>query len=285
VIVATDGKKVLLDVDGIEVVYGEVVLALRGVSLRVEEGSIVALLGANGAGKTTTLKAVSRLIGAERGEVVRGSIAYDGRDILGTGPDRLVSQGLVQVLEGRRCFQHLTVQENLLAGTLGVRSSRGQRAADVERTYAHFPRLRERRKSLAGYLSGGEQQMLAIGRALMSHPRLVLLDEPSMGLAPIVVQEIFDIVGELNRSERVSFLLAEQNATVALRYAHWGYVLETGRVVSDGSAEALRERDDIKQFYLGLGDNGRKTFLDDRYARAGGGALSGVQAPGVSSAA
>ena len=266
----TAESQAILTVANVEVAYDQVVRALRGVSLEVRRGSVVALLGSNGAGKTTTLNAISRLLEAERGQVTGGDIVYDGRSVLSSGPDKLVATGVVQVLEGRRCFQHLTVEENLLAGTLGVSGSRSQRADDVEKTYRYFPRLKERRRSLAGYLSGGEQQMLAIGRALMSRPRLVLLDEPSMGLAPIVVDEIFRIIRDLNENDGVSFLLAEQNATVALRFAHHGYVLETGRVVSQGSAEELRARDDIRAFYLGMGAQGRKTFRDPRYARRDG---------------
>ena len=262
-----DPSATILETEDIEVAYDRVIVALRGVSLRVARGSIVALLGANGAGKTTTLKAISRLVEAERGEVTHGSIVYDGRSALESSPGELVARGLVQVLEGRHCFTHLTVEENLASGTLGVPSTRAQRRLDIEKIYQYFPRLKERRRSLAGYLSGGEQQMLAIGRALMSHPRLVLLDEPSMGLAPIVVEEIFRIIRDLNTRDGVSFLLAEQNATVALRFADHGYILETGRVVAGGSAEELRGREDVREFYLGVGAQGRRSFRDASFDR------------------
>ncbi len=241
----------ILQVSNIEVVYEKVILAVHGVSLTVEDGQVVALLGANGAGKSSTLKAISSLIGAERGEVVGGRIVYRGRDIVGAQPDALVRDRLVQVLEGRHCFPHLSVEENLIAGSLATGGSRQSRLADLERIYQYFPRLKERRRVAAGYTSGGEQQMVAIGRALMARPKLVLLDEPSMGLAPLIVEEIFEIVGQLNAHEKLSFLLAEQNASVALRHAHYAYVLESGRVVSEGPAEALARRDDIHDLYLG----------------------------------
>jgi branched-chain amino acid transport system ATP-binding protein len=241
----------ILQVSNIEVVYEKVILAVHGVSLTVEEGQVVALLGANGAGKSSTLKAISSLVGAERGEVVSGSIVYRGQDITGASPDVLVRDRLVQVLEGRRCFPHLSVEENLITGSFVTGGSRQARLADLERIYHYFPRLKERRRVAAGYTSGGEQQMVAIGRALMAHPRLVLLDEPSMGLAPLIVEEIFEIVGQLNAREKVSFLLAEQNASVALQHAHHAYVLESGRVVSEGPAAVLASRDDIRDLYLG----------------------------------
>ncbi|GAA5785827.1 ABC transporter ATP-binding protein [Chitiniphilus shinanonensis] len=241
----------LLELEQIEVIYENVILAVRGVSLSVDQGRIVALLGANGAGKSTTLKAVSGLVRAERGEVVRGRVRLSGQDITGADPARLAAAGLVQVLEGRHCFGHLTVEDNLKTGAFLRRPSRGELATDLERIYQYFPRLRTRRRSLAGYTSGGEQQMIAIGRALMARPRLVLLDEPSMGLAPQIVEEIFEIVHALNRDEGVSFLLAEQNAAVALRYADYGYVLENGVIAAHDSAQALAGHQDLHAFYLG----------------------------------
>ena len=244
-------KVPILHLDHLEVVYEKVILAVRGVSLRVETGQIVALLGANGAGKSTTLKAASRLINAERGEIVSGRVFYQGHDITHTTPDALVRRGLVQVLEGRHCFAHLSVEENLITGALVGQPSRSALKAGLERIYHYFPRLRDKRRTQAGYTSGGEQQMVAIGRALMAQPKLVLLDEPSMGLAPLVVEEIFQIIAQLNASEAVSFLLAEQNANVALRYAQHAYVLENGRVVNHGTAQELAARDDMHHFYFG----------------------------------
>ncbi|GAB7531084.1 ABC transporter ATP-binding protein [Pseudomonas sp. 3A(2025)] len=242
----------ILQVDNIEVVYEQVMLAVAGVSLKVGQGQIVALLGANGAGKSSTLKAITGLVRAERGEVVRGSVHYQGSDITRRSPQALAGDGLVQVLEGRHCFAHLTVEENLLTGTFaGPRMSRGQLRDELARIYDWFPRLQTRRKSLAGYTSGGEQQMVALGRALISRPRLVLLDEPSMGLAPQLVDEIFDIVAALNTREGVSFLLAEQNIDVALRHAHYAYVMEGGRVVDQGEARQMAAREDMHDFYLG----------------------------------
>ena len=241
----------LLRVEGIEALYGDAILALRGVSFSVPDGAIVALLGANGAGKTTTLKAVSNLLGAARGAVSRGDILWRGETTLRLDPTELVRRGVVQVLEGRHCFTHLTVEENLLAGGFVRQPSRRAIRADLERIYAVFPRLRNRRLQKAGLLSGGEQQMVAIGRALMSHPTLVLLDEPPMGLAPMIVEEIFDIIYRLNREERVSVLLAEQNAHLVLRYARYGVVLENGRVVAAGPAAELAAREDVSDFYLG----------------------------------
>jgi branched-chain amino acid transport system ATP-binding protein len=247
----------MLAVEGIEVAYDRIILGLRGVSLGVGVGEIVALLGANGAGKSTTLKAVAGLLAAERGAVRRGTIALDGLDVTAAPARQLVRAGVVLVPEGRRCFPHLTVEENLIAGALARRPSRAALRLGLERVYGHFPRLRERRKKAAGYLSGGEQQMLALGRALISQPRLVLLDEPSMGLAPQVVDEIFRIMKTLNERDRTSFLLAEQNATVALRFAHHGYILENGGVVATGAATELSARDDVQHFYLGVGARGR----------------------------
>jgi branched-chain amino acid transport system ATP-binding protein len=240
-----------LDVDRIDALYGEAILALRGVSLSVTEGSIVALLGANGAGKTTTLKAISNLLGASRGRVNSGTITWRGQSTRRLDPTELVGQGIVQVLEGRHCFPQLTVEENLLSGGFLRRPSRQAIRTDLERIYTWFPRLKERRRSRAGLLSGGEQQMAAIGRALMTRPVLVLLDEPSMGLAPMIVEEIFEIIRRLNQESRVSFLLAEQNANLVLRYAHHGYVLENGRVVASGTAAELAARSDFTDFYLG----------------------------------
>lgn len=257
----------LLSVDAIEVVYESVIVALRGVTLQVTDGSIVALLGANGAGKSTTLKAVSRLLGAERGEVVRGSIAFQGGDVAGLPPHRLVERGVAQVLEGRRCFSHLSIEENLLIGGYVRHRSGAQIGRALERVYARFPRLETLRRRQAGYASGGEQQMIAIGRALMSEPRLVLLDEPSMGLAPLIVSEIFDAVRKLNRDDGVSFLLAEQNAATALRVADFGYVLESGRVALQGPASELLARDDVKRFYLGESADGRTRFIDPHRVR------------------
>jgi len=251
-----------LNVNNVEVIYDHVILVLKGVSLQVQKGQIVALLGANGAGKTTTLKAISNLLHAERGEVTKGSIEFDGKRVDRLTPNELVRLGVCQVMEGRHCFQHLTVEENLLTGAFTRRLTRSELARDLDLVYRYFPRLRERRGSLAGYTSGGEQQMTAIGRALMARPKMILLDEPSMGLAPQLVEEIFEIVKELNRKERVSILLAEQNTNVALRFAHYGYILENGRVVLDGDAAQLRENEDVKEFYLGFSTGGRKSFRD-----------------------
>ena len=257
----------LLTVNGIDVVYNRVILVLKGVSLAVPEGGIVALLGGNGAGKTTTLRAVSNLLRTERGEVTRGSVEFHGQRIDRLTTHDLVRRGLVQVLEGRRCFAHLTVEENLLTGAYASSAARTQVASDLERVYAYFPQLKQRRSSQAGYASGGEQQMTAIGRALMARPSMILLDEPSMGLAPQVVEEIFDIVSSLNSKESVSFLLAEQNTRMALRYAHYGYVLEAGRVVLDGAAADLSNNEDVKVFYLGLSRSGRLNFRHAKFYR------------------
>ena len=257
----------MLNLNGIEVIYNHVILVLKGVSLEVPEGGIVALLGANGAGKTTTLKAISNLLRAERGEVTKGTIEYRGERVDRLTPNDLVRRGVCQVMEGRHCFAHLTVEDNLLAGAFTRKGSRSDVAGALERVYHYFPRLKERRGSLAGYTSGGEQQMTAIGRALMAHPSMILLDEPSMGLAPQIVEEIFAIVGDLNRNERVSFLLAEQNTMVALRHANYGYILENGRVVMDGAARALANNEDVKEFYLGLSTSGRRSFRDVKHYR------------------
>ena len=260
-------KTTLLEVNNIEVIYNHVILVLKGVSLKVQEGGITALLGGNGAGKTTTLKAISNLLHSERGEVTKGSILYRGERVQHLDPAALVKKGVIQVMEGRHCFEHLTVEENLLTGAYTRSDGSGAIAADLEMVYAYFPRLKERRKSQAGYTSGGEQQMCAIGRALMSKPETILLDEPSMGLAPQLVEEIFGIVKTLNENEGVSFLLAEQNTNVALRFAHYGYILESGRVVMDGPAEELKENPDVKEFYLGVSEEGRKSFRDVRSYR------------------
>jgi branched-chain amino acid transport system ATP-binding protein len=256
-----------LSVNNVEVIYDHVILVLKGVSLEVPEGGIVALLGANGAGKTTTLKAISNLLHAERGEVTKGTIEFRGERVDRLSPNQLVRRGVCQVMEGRHCFAHLTVEENLLTGAFTRRGSRADIAAALERVYHYFPRLKQRRGSLAGYTSGGEQQMTAIGRALMAKPAMILLDEPSMGLAPQIVEEIFAIVGDLNAREQVSFLLAEQNTMVALRFARYGYILENGRVVMDGPAEELRSNEDVKEFYLGLSTAGRKSFRDLKHYR------------------
>ena len=252
----------LLTVNGIEVIYNHVILVLRGVSLTVPEGKIVALLGGNGAGKTTTLRAVSNLLKGERGEVTKGYVEYKGERIDKLTPADLVKRGVIQVMEGRHCFQHLSIEDNLLTGAYTSNAGRAGIAQDLEKVYAYFPRLKERRNSQAGYTSGGEQQMTAIGRALMARPTMILLDEPSMGLAPQLVEEIFEIVKELNVKEGVSFLLAEQNTNIALRYANYGYILENGRVVMDGEGKALAENEDVKEFYLGFSSGGRKSFRD-----------------------
>ena len=253
-----------LSINNIEVVYSHVILVLKGVSLEVPVGGIVALLGANGAGKSTTLKAVSNLLHAERGEVTKGSIVFDGTEVQSLSPNEVVRRGCIQVMEGRRCFAHLTIEENLMTGSFTRRDGKAAVAVDLERVYAYFPRLKERRGSTAGYTSGGEQ-MCAIGRALMSKPRMILLDEPSMGLAPQIVEEIFEIVRDLNSKEGVSFLLAEQNTNMALRYASHGYILENGRVVMDGEARALASNEDVKEFYLGVAGDKRKSFRDVKH--------------------
>jgi branched-chain amino acid transport system ATP-binding protein len=256
-----------LSVNNIEVIYDHVILVLKGVSFEVPEGRIVALLGANGAGKSTTLKSISNLLAAERGDVTKGTIEFKGQRVDKLTPNQLVRMGVCQVMEGRHCFQHLTVEENLLTGAFTRKISRGELKADLERVYHYFPRLKTRRTSQSGYTSGGEQQMTAVGRALMARPSMILLDEPSMGLAPQIVEEIFEIVRDLNTKERVSFLLAEQNTMVALRYADYGYILENGRVVMDGVAKDLAQNEDVKEFYLGLSTAGRKSFRDVKHYR------------------
>ena len=262
-----DNGGALLAVNNVEVIYDHVILVLKGVSFQVPEGGIVTLLGANGAGKTTSLKAISNLLRAERGEVTKGSIEYRGKRIEKLSADELVKRGVIQVMEGRRCFEHLTVEENLLTGAHTRSDGRRRINQDLDLVYSYFPRIKERRSAQAGYVSGGEQQMTAIGRALMARPKLILLDEPSMGLAPQLVEEIFEIVKRLNENEKVSFLLAEQNAHMALRYSTYGYVLENGRIVLNGDAEMLRENEDVKEFYLGLGASGRKSYRDVKHYR------------------
>ena len=254
----------ILSINNIEVIYDRVILVLKGVSLTVPDGGIIALLGANGAGKSTTLKSISNLIRTERGEITKGSIEFKGQRVDGLTPSDLVRRGCIQVMEGRHCFGHLTVEENLLTGAFTRRDGNVAIMRDLEMVYGYFPRLKECRNRQAGYTSGGEQQMTAIGRALMSHPAMILLDEPSMGLAPQIVEEIYEIVKDLNRRERVSFLLAEQNTNIALRYATYGYILENGRVVLDGGARALRENEDVKEFYLGIGAGSRKSFREGK---------------------
>ena len=263
----TETDTTVLEVNNIEVIYNHVILVLKGVSLKVPKGGITALLGGNGAGKTTTLKAISGLLASERGEVTKGSINYNGEDTAQKDPADLVKAGVVQVMEGRHCFEHLTVEENLMTGAYTRTDGAAAVQRDLEMVYTYFPRLKDRRKSQAGYTSGGEQQMTAIGRALMSRPETILLDEPSMGLAPQLVEQIFEIVKSVNENEGVTFLLAEQNTNVALRFAHYGYILESGRVVMDGPAAELRENPDVKEFYLGMSDEGRKSFRDVRSYR------------------
>ena len=254
--------RALLVVNNIEVVYNHVILVLKGVSLRVEQGGVVALLGANGAGKTTTLKAISNLLRAERGEVTKGTIELAGQNVAALSPTELVRRGVVQVMEGRHCFEHLTVEENLLTGAYTRNDGKAAILRDLDLVYGYFPRLKERRRAQAGYASGGEQQMTAIGRALMARPKLILLDEPSMGIAPQIVDEIFGIVKDLNQKEGVSFLLAEQNTGMALKYSSYGYILESGRIVMDGPAADLASNEDVKEFYLGVGGGERRSFRE-----------------------
>jgi branched-chain amino acid transport system ATP-binding protein len=256
----------VLIVNNIEVVYSHVILVLKGVSLKVKKGGITALLGGNGAGKSTTLKSISNLLASERGEVTKGSVTYSNEYIHDLDPSQLVKKGVIQVMEGRHCFEHLTVEENLLTGAY-TRTNNKEVKEDLERVYNYFPRLRDRRASLAGYTSGGEQQMIAIGRALMAHPTMILLDEPSMGLAPQLVKQIFEIVAEINRKEGVTILLAEQNTNMALQYAEYAYILENGRVVMEGTAESMRDNEDVKEFYLGISGEGRQSFKDVKQYR------------------
>jgi branched-chain amino acid transport system ATP-binding protein len=262
---AAANTEAILAVNNIEVIYDHVILVLKGVSLDVPKGGIVALLGANGAGKTTTLKAISNLLHSERGEVTKGSIIFEGQEVQDLSPNQLVRRGCVQVMEGRHCFGHLTIEENLLTGAFTRKDGRAAIAKDLEAIYQYFPRLKDRRQSMAGYTSGGEQQMCAIGRAMMSRPKMILLDEPSMGLAPQIVEEIFGIVQSLNEKEGVSFLLAEQNTYMALKFARYGYILENGRVVMDGDAKSLIENEDVKEFYLGIADGKRKSFREGKH--------------------
>ena len=252
----------LLSINNIEVVYDHVILALKGVSLEIPKGGIIALLGANGAGKSTTLKAVSNILKSERGEVTKGGISLDGQEIHHLNPNDLVKRGVVQVMEGRHCFGHLTIEDNLLTGAYTRQDTAREIQQDLEMVYGYFPKLKDRRQSIAGYTSGGEQQMCAIGRALMARPKVILLDEPSMGLAPQLVEEIFEIIAKLNQEENVTILLAEQNTNIALSYAKYGYILENGRVVLDGDAQTLRNNEDVKEFYLGVSTSGRKSFRD-----------------------
>ena len=255
----------LLSVNNIEVIYDHVILVLKGVSLQVPKGKVVALLGANGAGKSTTLKAISNILAAERGDVTKGSIEYKNERVDQLSPNQLVTRGVIQVMEGRHCFAHLSIEDNLLTGAYTRKISNAEVKQELEKIYEYFPRLKIRRKSQAAYTSGGEQQMCAIGRAMMAKPEMILLDEPSMGLAPQIVEEVFEIVKDLNKRENVSFLLAEQNTMVALRYSDYGYILENGRVVMDGLAEDLRNNEDVKEFYLGVAandDEERKSFKD-----------------------
>ncbi|GAA2846886.1 ABC transporter ATP-binding protein [Aminobacter aminovorans] len=259
---AVEPARPILTVNNIEVIYDHVILVLKGVSLDVPKGGIVAILGANGAGKTTTLKAISNLLRAERGEVTKGSIEFDGDRVDRLSPNELVRRGCIQVMEGRHCFGHLSIEENLLTGAFTRRDGNRAIRDDLDMIYDYFPRLKQRRSSMAGYTSGGEQQMCAIGRAMMSRPKMILLDEPSMGLAPQVVDEIFEIVKDLNSKQGVSFLVAEQNTNMALKYATYGYIMETGRIVMDGDAASLRDNEDVKEFYLGIGGEGRKSFRE-----------------------
>jgi len=262
----TSSTEDILIVNNIEVVYSHVILVLKGVSLKVKKGGITALLGGNGAGKSTTLKSISNLLASERGEVTKGSVTFSDEYIHDLDPAQLVKKGVIQVMEGRHCFEHLTVEENLLTGAY-TRSNSREVKDELERVYNYFPRLRERRTSLAGYTSGGEQQMIAIGRALMAHPTMILLDEPSMGLAPQLVKQIFEIVAEINRKEGVTILLAEQNTNIALQYSEYAYILENGRVVMEGSAESMRDNEDVKEFYLGISGEGRQSFKDVKQYR------------------
>ena len=263
----SDEAATLLSVNNIEVVYDHVILVLKGVSLEVPEGGIVALLGANGAGKTTTLKSISNLLVAERGDITKGTIEFGGESIQGMTANQLVKRGIIQVMEGRRCFEHLTVGENLLTGAFTRSDGASAIRRDLELVYTYFPRLKERRSSTSGYTSGGEQQMTALGRALMAKPKMILLDEPSMGLAPTLVEEIFEIMQQLNQNEQVTFLLAEQNTNMALRYCRYGYILENGRVVMDGDANSLLGNQDVKEFYLGVSGGKKKSFRDVKHYR------------------
>ena len=258
----TGNSENILEINSIEVMYDSVISALHDVSLNVPKGKIVALLGGNGAGKSTTLKAISTMLAAERGKVTKGSINYDGTEVKNQSPYEMVALGMVQVLEGRRCFGHLTVEENIIAGAYSRKLSKSQIKDELEKIYGYFNRLRDRRKSQAGFTSGGEQQMIAVARAMMAKPKMLLLDEPSMGLAPQLVAEIFNIVRELNQKEGVSILLAEQNTNVALRNADYGYIIETGHVMLHGTADELLNDEKVKELYLGISKEGRKNFRD-----------------------
>jgi branched-chain amino acid transport system ATP-binding protein len=262
---AAETVRPILSINNIEVIYDHVILVLKGVSLTVPKGGIVAILGANGAGKTTTLKAISNLLKAERGEVTKGSIEFEGERVDRMSPNELVRRGCIQVMEGRHCFGHLTIEENLLTGAFTRKDGAAAIKRDMEMVYDYFPRLKQRKNAMSGYTSGGEQQMCAVGRALMSRPKMILLDEPSMGLAPQIVEEIFEIVKDLNAKENVSFLVAEQNTNMALRYATYGYIMETGRIVMDGEAKSLRENEDVKEFYLGVAEGAKKSFKDVKH--------------------
>ena len=261
-----ENSKDLLVVNNIEVVYNHVILVLKGVSLNVKKGGITTLLGGNGAGKTTTLKSISNLLASERGEVTKGTISFDNSDVHALDPSQLVKLGVIQVMEGRHCFEHLTVEENLLTGAY-TRKNNKDIKRDLERVYEYFPRIKDRRTSQAGYTSGGEQQMVAIGRALMANPRMILLDEPSMGLAPQLVKQIFEIVSKINKQEGVTILLAEQNTNMALQYAEYAYILENGRVVMEGSAKSMRDNEDVKEFYLGISGEGRQSYKEFKQYR------------------
>jgi branched-chain amino acid transport system ATP-binding protein len=257
----------LLSVNNIEVIYEHVILVLKGVSVSVPRGGIISLLGANGAGKSTTLKAISNLLKAERGEVTKGSVEFDGMRIDRMNPAQVVKRGVIQVMEGRRLFEHLTVEDDLMTGAYTRGRENREVRRDLDMVYGYFPRLKERKGAKTGYISGGEKQMVAIGRALMARPKLMLLDEPSMGLAPLLVREIFDIVVRLNREEGVAVLLAEQNASMALEFATYGYVMENGRVVLDGDSQTLKDNEDIREFYLGLTEIGKKSYRDVKHYR------------------
>ena len=258
----TNNTKDILKIENIEVMYDSVISALHDVSLSVPRGKIVALLGGNGAGKSTTLKAISTMLASERGKVTKGKIIYDGTSVTNQNPTEMVGLGMVQVLEGRRCFGHLTVEENIITGAYSRKLTNSEMKDELDKIYSYFNRLKDRRKSQAGFTSGGEQQMLAVARAMMAKPKMLLLDEPSMGLAPQLVSEIFKIVKELNEKEGVSILLAEQNTNIALKNSDYGYIIETGNVKLHGTAEKLLNNDEVKELYLGISKQGRKNFRD-----------------------